>query len=94
MVHRQANAPTGGTQFITTTFRCARRGRRRAQRARALTGNTSLRARYARRPELVQGADAHFGVSARNKMSSISPISMERALSIIKEEQSVQQQRV
>jgi hypothetical protein len=46
------------------------------------------------RPELVQSADHHCGVSARNKMSSIAPISMERALSIIKEEQSVQQQRV
>jgi hypothetical protein len=32
-------------------------------------------------------------VSVRNRMSTISPITMERALSIIKEEQSVQQQR-
>lgn len=34
-----------------------------------------------------------MGVSTRNKMSTITPISMERALAIIKEEQSVQQQR-
>ncbi|KAJ1631976.1 hypothetical protein T492DRAFT_838749 [Pavlovales sp. CCMP2436] len=45
------------------------------------------------RPELVQSADRHCGVSVRNRMSTISPITMERALSIIKEEQSVQQQR-
>lgn len=42
----------------------------------------------------MQSADRHLGVSARNKMSSIAQIGMERALSIIKEEQSVQQQRV
>jgi len=45
------------------------------------------------RPELVQSADKHYGVTARNKMSTITPITMDRALSIIKEEQSVEQQR-
>lgn len=45
------------------------------------------------RPELVQCADKHYGVTAQHKMSTIAPITMDRALAIIKEETSVQQQQ-
>lgn len=44
-------------------------------------------------PELVQSAEHHVGVTSRNKQSTVTPITMERALAIIKEELSVQQQR-